>query len=413
MSKYTRVFVLFTAAYFLSYFFRSANAVIAPDLTRALSLSAADLGLMTSLFFAAFALSQIPLGIGLDRWGPRWVTPGLMLVGAGGSLIFAVAPTFGLLALGRALIGVGMAGVLMGSLKAFSQWFPPHRFATVSALLVGIGASGALVAASPLAWLNRIIGWRAVFVIGAVVTAAVAPAIMVWTRNTPPEVAWKPGAPDLRGLRQVFSDGRFWRIAPLNFFMTGSLLAFQGLWAGPYLFDVLGLSEIAAGNILLLLGIGTALGFGGSGWLADRLGLTRVVVVSALLFGLSQLVLLLTPPAALVSLTYLLFGVTGGFSLMLLAHVRHIFPPTMTGQAVTAVNLFGIGGTFLLQWWMGLIIGAFPVDAAGHYPPLAYTVALLVTGVGTGAALVWYLPLARQREPVDAYAPDQVPAKRR
>jgi MFS family permease len=372
MSKYTRVFVLFTAAYFLSYFFRSANAVIAPDLTRALSLRAADLGLMTSLFFAAFALSQIPLGIGLDRWGPRWVTPGLMLVGGGRQPDLCGGPHVWAAGAGACSDWRGHGGCPDG-LKAFSQWFPPHRFATVSALLVGIGASGALVAASPLAWLNRVIGWRAVFVTGAVVTAAIAPAIMAWTRNTPPEVPWKPGAPDLRGLRRVFSDGRFWRIAPLNFFMTGSLLAFQGLWAGPYLFDVLGLSEIAAGNILLLL----------------------------------------TPPAALVSLTYLLFGVTGGFSLMLLAHARHIFPPTMTGQAVTAVNLFGIGGTFLLQWWMSLIIGAFPVDAAGHYPPLAYTAALLVTGVGTGAALVWYLPLARQREPAEAYAADQVPAERR
>lgn len=395
MSRHVRVFILFTAAYFLSYFFRSANAVIAPDLSRELGLEAAELGLMTSLFFASFALSQVPLGVGLDRWGPRWVTPGLMLLGAVGSLVFAVAPAFGMLALGRALIGVGMAGVLMGSLKAFSQWFPPHRFATVSALLVGIGASGALVAASPLAWLNHAIGWRAVFVVGALVTTVVALGVMLGTRNTPPEVAWRPGATDLGGLRLVFTDMRFWRIAPLNFFMTGALLGFQGLWAGPYLFDVLGLSEIAAGNILLLLGIGAALGFGGSGWLADRLGLERVVVTSALLFGLCQLALLLRPPLALVSLTYLLFGITGGFALMLLAHARRIFPPTMTGQAVTAVNLFGIGGTFLLQWWMGLIIGAFPVDPAGHYPPLAYTTALLMTSVGTFAALVWYVPLLR------------------
>lgn len=122
------IFAIFTSAYFLSYFFRSANAVIAPDLSTEMGLDAAQLGLMTSLFFATFALAQIPLGVGLDRWGPRWVTSGLMLFGALGSLIFALAPSLGALALGRALIGVGMAGVLMGSLKAFSRWLTYTRF---------------------------------------------------------------------------------------------------------------------------------------------------------------------------------------------------------------------------------------------------------------------------------------------
>lgn len=269
MSKHLTVFGWFTAAYFLSYFFRSANAVIAPDLSRELSLNAADLGLMTSLFFAAFALVQIPLGFGLDRWGPRLVTPGLMLVGAVGSFIFAVAPSYGMLALGRALIGAGMAGVLMGSLKAFSKWFPPHRFATVSGLLVGTGSSGALVAAAPLVWLNQVSGWRNVFLGGALITASIALAIFVWTRSTPPGMAWTGSTTSLDGIRTVFADGRFWRIAPLNFFMAGTLLAFQGLWAGPYLFDVLRLDDTEAGRVLLLLG-GRGNGRVCSLWLAGR-----------------------------------------------------------------------------------------------------------------------------------------------
>ena len=197
------VFGLFTAAYFMSYFYRSANAVIAPDLASEMALDAAQLGLMTSLFFAAFAAVQIPLGIGLDRWGPRWVTPGLMFVGVGGSLVFAVAPSFGVLALGRALIGMGMAGVLMGSMKIFSQWFPARRFATVSGLLVGIGSVGALVAATPLALLNAV---RLAFGLffGAALTALIAAAIMLWTRNAPPgrwtggqrvRAAWRRSSP--------------------------------------------------------------------------------------------------------------------------------------------------------------------------------------------------------------------------
>jgi predicted MFS family arabinose efflux permease len=397
MHKHLVIFGLFTAAYFLSYFFRSANAVISSDLSRALALNAADLGLMTSLFYAAFALAQLPLGVGLDRFGPRWVTSGLMLVGAVGSLTFALAPSFGVLALGRALIGVGMAGVLMGSLKAFSQWFPPQRFATMSGLLVGIGSSGALIAATPLAWLNQEYGWRTVFVAGTIITSLIALMIMTWTRNTPPGVPWVGATQAQGGLRDVFRDPRFWRIAPLVFFLAGTLLAFQGLWAGPYLFDVLRLSEVAAGNVLLAMGIGATAGFTFSGWLADRFGIARVVVVSGVIFAACQFGLVLQPPLALVSVLYALFGLTGASNIMLLAHARQVFPPAITGQAVTAVNLFGIGGTFLIQWLLGLVIGAFPVDAAGHYPPLAHSTALLITAVGTTLTLAWYVPMLWQR----------------
>ncbi len=396
MTRRLAVFVLFTAAYFMSYFFRSANAVIAPDLAREMGLSAANLGLMTSLFFAAFAAVQLPIGIGLDRWGPRWVTPAFLAIGVVGSLIFAVAPSFTVLAIGRALIGVGMAGVLMGAMKSFSQWFPAERFATTSGLLVGIGSLGALIAATPLAWINSLLGWRSVFVMGAGLTALVALAIVLWARNTPPGVPWPGGAAQQGSLRTVFRDARFWRIAPLVFFLSGILQGFQGLWAGPYLFDVYHLSKIEAGNILLLLSIGATIGYTTSGWLADRFGITRVILGVSLLFILSQYGLALHPALPLVNGLYVLFGLTGGFNVMLTAQTRQIFPLHITGKAVTAANLFAIGGVFVLQWLMGVIVNLFPADAGGHYPPQAHSAALLFTATGTLLAFLWYLPMAQK-----------------
>jgi nitrate/nitrite transporter NarK len=389
------VFLIFTAAYFLSYFYRSANAVIANDLAHTMSLTAADLGLMTSLFFAAFAVVQLPLGVGLDRFGPRFVTPALMLLGVAGSLIFGAAQSFGGLALGRALIGVGMAGVLMGGLKAFSRWFPPTRYSTMAGLMMGIGSAGALLAATPLAWLNATVGWRAVFTGGALVILLVAVAIVIGTRNTPPGVPWGGQVVDLRSLRGFFADIRFWRIALLIFFTNGVLLAFQGLWAGPYLNDVYGLDAIARGNVLFLLSLGVTLGFLSSGWLSDRFGLARVVSMGTALFIGAQVVLALRPPLPAVMAASLAFGLFGGFSIMLLAQPRLVFPLTITGQATTATNLFGIGGTFLLQWWIGVVVNLFPVDGAGHYPPIAYSTALALTAGGTLLALLWYLPLTR------------------
>lgn len=394
-----RVFGLFAVAYFLSYFYRSANAVIAPDLSRELSLSASELGFMTSLFFAAFAAAQIPIGISLDRWGPRLVVPGLMMVGVVGSLIFAAGESLLMLSLGRMLIGVGMASILMGSIKAFSLWFSPSRFATATGLLMGIGSCGALAAATPLAWVSETAGWRAAFGWGALVVTLSAFSIALWTRNTPAGVDWPRREGSSGGFLTLFVDLRFWRIALMNFFIVGGMLGIQSLWAGPYLFDVVGFSKIAVGNMLLLMALGVAAGYAISGWLADRFGLVRVVVAGGSIFVLCQFALALGTPPKLVPLIYLLFGSASGASIVLLAHARVVFPPEMTGRAVSTVNLFGIAGVFLLQWLIGVVVDLFPPDAAGHYPPEAYTVAFMFTAAATLLALIWYLPLARKGQP--------------
>ena len=281
----------------------------------------------------------------------------------------------------------------MGSMRSSANGFGP-------ALRHGLGAAGGhgivgrAVAATPLALLNGQFRGASGFRLGAG-DQLVAAAIMLWTRNAPPGVAWTGGQPGQGSLAQVFRDGRFWRIVPLSFFLTGALLGFQGLWSGPYLFDALNLSSVEGGNVLVLLGIGSTLGFALSGWLADRFGLARVLVAASLVFVASQYALALTPGVGVVRLLYFVFGITGAFNIMTVAQARQIFPLSMTGKAVSAVNVFSIGGTFLLQWTMGLIIGAFPANAAGQYPPVAYSAALVFVATGTLLSLMWYWPMLR------------------
>ncbi|MHB1343445.1 MAG: MFS transporter [Thermoleophilia bacterium] len=397
LTRRTAIFGLFSAAYFLSYFFRSANAVIAPDLSRELHLGAEQLGLMTSLFYAAFAAVQLPLGAALDRFGPRLVTPTLMLATAIGGVVFATAHGFAQLALGRALIGMGMAGVFMGSLKIFSQWFSVKRFARASGYLVGLGAMGALAAGTPLAWAAQSFGWRSVFVAGTVLVVASSASIFLWARNAPPGVEWRTAGRQRGSVVQVFRDTRFWRIALLDFFLVGTLLSVQGLWGGPLLFDVFDMSQVETGTLLVTLSVGAFFGYVGSGSLAERFGVPRVLVGASALFALGQVGMIVGSMAGwsvLLRIAYPVFGFAGAFNILLMAHARTVFPTSMTGRAVTAVNLFGIGGSAILQWGMGMVIGAFAQGEGGAYPPVAYAASLSVTLVGTLVALAFYLPLA-------------------
>jgi len=391
------IVAVFALAYILSYFFRSANAVIAGDLTRELDLSAAQLGFVTSVFFIAFAAAQLPLGKALDRFGARRVTPPLMLVAVLGSALFAAATSFPTLVLGRALIGLGMAGVLMGALKTFGAWFSARRFSTVSGLFLGIGASGALAAATPLAQLNTLVGWRAVFWGAAAVTLVSALLVALMGRDAPPGTKAHPEALPGR-LRDIFGDSRFWRLACVSFAVTGSMFAYQGLWAGPFLRDTLGLPAVAASNLLFLLSSGVVAGYLVIGWAGDRFGVGRTALLASGIFGITQLVLAFCEPAWplwVVRALFLVFGLTGASSLLFLTHAQGLFPH-MTGRATTAVNLFGIGGGALLQWSLGLVVGFFPDTALGR-PPEAYSTLFFITGGLVLAAALGYAPLRGRR----------------
>jgi MFS family permease len=389
------LFLTFTSGYFLSYFLRSANAVLAPDLRADVGLGPADLGFMTALFFGAYAAAQIPVGIALDRWGPRGVAVSLMSLGVAGALIFAVGESLASLALGRVLLGVGTGSVLLAGLKAFALWWPSHRFATISGIYFAAGSLGALLASAPLAWANEAIGWRAIFVLAAVLVALVtlliylrAPAV-ARARAESPAVA-DAAAPEFDG-RTILALAAIMFLGAAH---TGPVLAFQTLWGGPYLFDGYASDAATTGRYLLLLSLGVSFGYASSGALADRFGLRRVTITAALLFTLTQLALAavvpgVTPLPWLLPL-YALLGVTGGYCVLVLANARALLGVARSGRATGVVNAGSIGGVFALQWAIGVV-----VEAVGS--PLGYRVALLGTGALTLLALLAFVVATRRR----------------
>src|SRR5207302_1636294 len=172
-----RVFLPFVAGYYVSYAFRSMNALLGPHIAAEFDLGAADLGLLTSVYFLAFALAQIPMGVLLDRYGPRRVDAALLLLAAAGACAFALARSFGDLIVGRALVGLGVSVCLMGSFQAFALWYPKERLAAVNSRAFAVGILGAMTVTVPLEMALRVTGWRSIAAFFALATLAASAAV--------------------------------------------------------------------------------------------------------------------------------------------------------------------------------------------------------------------------------------------
>ncbi|MFM9848034.1 MAG: MFS transporter [Hyphomicrobiaceae bacterium] len=417
-----RPFVLillpFTAGYFLSYVFRTINALIAGALTNELGLSPADLGLLTSVYFLAMAAVQMPLGVLLDRYGPRRVQSACLILAAAGAAVFACASNMLGLLLGRALIGVGVAAALMASLKAIVLWFPNERIALANGWVVMLGALGAVTATLPAEPLVAMLGWRGLFVLLAVSTAACAIAIFVVV----PDAERTSAAQSSRvKLRDIYRDARFLRLAPLSTLCIGTAWSLHGLWAAPWLEHVEGLDRPAVVRHLLVMGVALSLGALLLGWGADRLrrrGVARETFLAAiaLVFIAAQLALVMRVPVP-AYIPWAIIAAVGAATVLSFAILPEYFPKEMSARANAALNILHLGGAFLFQYVTGLIVSLWPPEA-GHAPAEAYVTALGLGVVLQIAALLWFLvaaqrthtPVFRAMQPARRMSP--VPSQR-
>lgn len=390
-----RVFLPFALGYFISYLYRTVNAVIAPDLVRDIGLEPASLGFLTSTYFLAFAAFQLPLGLLLDRFGPRRVDAGLLLIAGVGALVFAEADSMGGLILGRALIGLGVSACLMAAFKAFSVWFPADRLPLVNSVQMLSGGFGALAASTPVELALRLTDWRGLFVLlsGMTLGAAVIIFLVVpeQARTSQGETLGQQWA----GLATVFSHQAFWRIAPWTVAAQAAYLSMPGLWAGPWLRDVAGYSRMAVANTLMALSLAMIAGYFSFGVLADvlaRRGIRPLLVAASgmVLFMGTQLLLVLSWTALTIPL-WLLFGFCGTSCILPYAVLSQSFPKHLAGRANTALNVLVFSAAFAAQWMIGAIIGHWPLSDAGGYDPTGYQAGFAVVLGLQGVAALWFL----------------------
>jgi predicted MFS family arabinose efflux permease len=394
------VLVPFGLGYYLSYLYRTVNLVISPHLAGDLALNSTSLGLLTAIYFFAFAAFQTPLGVLLDRYGPRRVQSALLVFAAAGSALFAFADDFIILAIGRGLIGFGVSGCLMAALKANVLWFPRERLPLFNGLTVAFGAFGALSATVPVEILFNQVGWRTIFWIlsGMSILVAVLTYLTVPERAAP-QLSSRRGTAaiteQLRGLAAVYRNSFFWRISLVTFIHNGAYLAYQSLWMGPWLRDVGGLSGPAIADMLLWFNVGMFAGVIGIGVLADRLqrfGVKPIVMVGAGIFGSIVVQLLLALEAVSFVLPLCIgFGFFGSSTLLAYSVFGQHFAAETIGRVNTAQNMLTFIAAFAVQWGVGAIIGLWPVLADGRYDPAGHQAALLMmVGLET-IAFVWFL----------------------
>ena len=353
-----RVLLPFAAGYYLSYLFRSINALIAGDLSAELGLSAADLGLLTSIYFLVFATVVLPCGVCLDRYGPRLVDSALLLVAATGALVFALADGVAMLLLGRAFIGFGVAVGLIAGLKAIVTWFPPQHVPLANGWYIMLGALGAVSATGPAELLVQSVGWRGLFAILAVASAIVALLILLIVPEK--EQTPAPEASSKVGFATIFRDRRFWRIVPLASTGAGIAWSLQGLGAAPWLTDVAGLDRSAVVEHLPLMAAAISASALLLGALAERLRRAGVSTEAFLagtlgLSMVSQLALLLGVPFS----SHVLFAViasAGATPVLSFAILARYFPKEVAGRANAALGVLKMGTAFGLQCLAGVII---------------------------------------------------------
>lgn len=382
--------------FFLAFLLRVSPSVMVTELMRDFAVGGAILGNLSAFYFYAYAGLQIPVGILMDRIGPRRLLSAAAALAALGCVVFATAHSVGPAYLGRLLIGAGCAFGFVGVLTIAAQWFAAGRFALLGGITQFFGMAGAITGQAPLGAAVAVVGWRPVLLAAGMVCGLLAAGLWLAVRDRPHPAARGPGL--WSGLRVVAANPQTWLIAAVGMTLTGPMLAFAGLWAVPFLRAAYGLERPAAAGIISLLFVGWGLAAPLLGLLSDRLGRRRPLLMAGgalCALGLAGIVYVPDLPLPVLALLFVVVGVGGSNMNLTYMSVREHNPPEAGGVAMGLVNMAVVGSGALFQpligWFLDLQWDGALVDGARVYGVDAYGLALLVLPAGSllGVGLAW------------------------
>lgn len=366
------IFWILSFGYILVYFHRLCPAVVAVDMMRDLNATGALTGFLAAAYFYPYAIMQLPAGLLSDSWGPRKTISFFFVIAFIGSLLLGLSPSVFLAILGRTLVGLGVAMLFVPTMKVLAEWFQVREFAFMTGILMAMGGLGSLAAATPLVWLSAWIGWRSSFVAIGFFTLILA--FLVWwiVRDRPADMGWpSPASPDqtsppsitlTEGIRKVLTNTYFWPVAIWFFFDCAVFFSFGGIWGGPYLIQVYGLSRSQAGRILSMLAIGMIVGSPMLSYFSNNIFKARkpvIVISSIIVFCVTAILTFYTDKIPLIGL-YLICLSLGIFSsaIVVIAFTtnKELFPVNMAGTATGLVNLFPFAGGAVFQPLLGYVL---------------------------------------------------------
>ncbi|MBL8026665.1 MAG: MFS transporter [Fibrobacteres bacterium] len=388
------IVIPFALGYYVSYLLRTVNAVVSPSLTSELGLTASGLGLLTSAYFVGFGLAQLPVGIALDRYGPRRVEGILLLVAAAGSAAFAVGGSMVSLTGARFFIGLGVSACLMAAVKGISLWYPPEKQSSKTGFVMAAGALGALTASKPLEMLLPFLGWRGVFWIMTAMSLVAAIVILRVTPEYKSTVKSDTVNNEFKKACRIFTSSAFFKFAPATTFFPGGFMALQSLWAVPWLMNVEGMSLADAASSLLILNGGMLtgqllVGFFGTSLVSRgfsplyimRAGYgTYIVMECLILFGVG--------PS---SLLWYVLGISAASNSQTYIASSKGFPNDILGRVVTTFNLMSFIGAFAVQWGMGIALDSMKCNGHSINTALFVSFAVLI-----GLQFLSYLALYKK-----------------
>ncbi len=412
------VFGILALAYFFVYFHRVSSAVVSTEMQTTFGVStAASLGLLSSVYFYAYTVMQLPSGLLTDSWGPRRTVSIFTLIAAAGAILTGIASSFEQVIAGRLLIGAGVAMVYIPTMKILANWYRKNEFASLSGILLAVGNIGALSAAGPLALMSEALGWQQVFLILGVISLALAVAAFAITRDRPSDLnlpsiqeieAMEFGEPVsearvmekipmVQALKMTFGAGmKFWPLAVWFFFMYGSIMVYQGLWAGPFYHDILGWDKATYGLVLTFIGIGMILGCPTAGYISDKILRSRkkVLIIGTVAYTITWAAIWITAGQITGTQAYMVinfvFGFFGGFFVVSFAQIKELFPMAIVGTSTAALNIFPFAGGAILQQLSGLMLASRSLES---YQGL-WLFMLICMVMATAAAF-----LSREKEP--------------
>lgn len=366
------IFWVLAVGYILVYFHRLCPAVVAVDMMEDLRAGGTLVGILGSAYFYPYAIMQLPAGLLADSWGPRKTISLFFLIAFIGSLLLGLAPSVAPAVVGRTLVGLGVSMLFVSTMKVLAEWFKKSEFAFMTGILMAMGGIGSLTAATPLALLSAWMGWRLSFVAVGIFTLVLA--VLVWwiVRDRPSDFGWpstadavaveSPSIGLAEGVRTVLSSRAFWPIAVWFFFMLAVFFSFGGLWGGPYLMHVYGLSKGQAGNILSMLSIGMIVGSPLLSWISNNVFHARkpvLVLSGAVVVGIAFSLAFFTGSIP-IALLYLVCFALGIFSSAIVVigftTTKESFPVAIAGTAVGLVNLFPFAGGAVFQPLLGYVL---------------------------------------------------------